>query len=121
MPTAVIATPEEECRRGISTALDMCLPDMNLIFCTSVKQLIRQLQTKDVDIVVLDYSLPYSSGWNLISKARMATGASILVLSYQTSSSFITEAINLGADRCLTKPISLLEFAAVVRALIRAE
>ena len=74
------------------------------------------------DLVILDLNLPVLSGTEVcrILRARPATSATpILMLTARTSESDRVAGLDLGADDYVSKPFSLRELAARVRALLR--
>ena len=74
------------------------------------------------DLVILDLNLPVLSGTEVcrILRARPATATTpILMLTARTSESDRVAGLDLGADDYVSKPFSLRELAARVRALLR--
>jgi len=72
------------------------------------------------DAMVLDVSLPDGSGFDLCSQYRAGGGtAPILMLTGKTAIRDKEQGLDLGADDYLTKPFSLRELTARVRALLR--
>ncbi len=71
------------------------------------------------DLVVLDLMLPGLSGLDVCRGLRAASPVPILVLSARGEEQTKVEALDLGADDYLTKPFSVDELLARVRALLR--
>jgi two-component system KDP operon response regulator KdpE len=71
------------------------------------------------DLVVLDLGLPDLEGIEVIQGLRGWTDAPILVLSGRADSSDKVEALDAGADDYVTKPFSMDELLARMRALTR--
>ena len=71
------------------------------------------------DIIVLDLGLPDISGLDVIRSIRRYATTPIIVLSARTGSSDKVEALDLGADDYVTKPFSIDELLARVRAATR--
>ena len=71
------------------------------------------------DIVVLDLGLPDMDGTDVIAGLRGWTKVPILVLSGRTDAADKVAALNAGADNYVTKPFSMDELMARVRALVR--
>ena len=74
------------------------------------------------DLVILDLNLPVLSGTEVcrILRMRPATAATpIIMLTARTSEGDRVEGLDLGADDFVTKPFSLRELAARVRAVLR--
>jgi two-component system KDP operon response regulator KdpE len=71
------------------------------------------------DIVVLDLGLPDLDGTEVIAGLRGWTKIPILVLSGRTDASDKVDALDAGADDYVTKPFSMDELMARLRALVR--
>jgi two-component system, OmpR family, KDP operon response regulator KdpE len=73
----------------------------------------------DQDVVVLDLGLPDLSGMDVIRAVRAYSSAPIIVLSARTGSGDKVAALDLGADDYVTKPFSIDELLARLRAATR--
>ena len=71
------------------------------------------------DIVVLDLGLPDIDGTDVIAGLRGWSKVPILVLSGRTDAADKVDALDAGADDYVTKPFSMDELMARVRALVR--
>jgi two-component system KDP operon response regulator KdpE len=71
------------------------------------------------DAVVLDLGLPDVDGATVISKIRALSEAPLLVLTGRSDLTTKVEALDAGADDYLTKPFSIEELLARLRALSR--
>jgi two-component system, OmpR family, phosphate regulon response regulator OmpR len=80
---------------------------------------LARLGNTATDLVVTDIILPDLSGWEVVRRIREATDVRIMVLSGRDTDVDKARGLDLGADDYLTKPFSLLEFEARVRALLR--
>ncbi|HEY2166940.1 MAG TPA: response regulator [Jatrophihabitantaceae bacterium] len=74
---------------------------------------------REPDVILLDLGLPDISGLDVIRGIRQYTSTPIIVLSARTGSSDKVEALDLGADDYVTKPFSIDELLARVRAATR--
>ncbi|MDQ1727604.1 MAG: two-component system, OmpR family, operon response regulator KdpE [Frankiaceae bacterium] len=75
--------------------------------------------TAEPDVVVLDLGLPDLSGLDVIKGIRAYASMPILVLSARTGTSDKVTALDLGADDYVTKPFSIDELLARLRAATR--
>jgi len=71
------------------------------------------------DVVVLDLGLPDMDGTEVIAGLRGWTRVPILVLSGRADSADKVDALDAGADDYVTKPFSMDELMARLRALVR--
>src|SRR5438445_1312538 len=78
------------------------------------------LRTEDFDLVVLDIGLPDIDGFEVLRRLRVRHSAvNVLVLTARDAVEDRVHGLDLGADDYLTKPFSVTEFEARVRALLR--
>jgi two-component system KDP operon response regulator KdpE len=71
------------------------------------------------DVILLDLGLPDISGFDVIRSVRAYAQTPIVVLSARTGSSDKVTALDLGADDYVTKPFSIDELLARLRAVSR--
>lgn len=71
------------------------------------------------DLVVLDLMLPGRDGLRLCREMRAASGVGVLILTAKGDEADRVVGLELGADDYLTKPFSLRELLARVRAILR--
>ena len=90
-----------------------------LLEAESGKQGLETAVMKKPDLIVLDLGLPDMDGKAVIKKFREWTNTPILVLSVRTDEQEKIEALDSGANDYVTKPFSIGEFLARVRALAR--
>jgi two-component system, OmpR family, KDP operon response regulator KdpE len=74
---------------------------------------------EDYDVIVLDLGLPDLSGLDVIKAVRAYASTPIIVLSARTGTSEKVAALDLGADDYVTKPFSIDELLARLRAATR--
>jgi two-component system KDP operon response regulator KdpE len=74
---------------------------------------------REPDVILLDLGLPDMSGLDVIRAVREYATTPIIVLSARTGSSDKVEALDLGADDYVTKPFSIDELLARLRAATR--
>jgi two-component system KDP operon response regulator KdpE len=74
---------------------------------------------REHDVILLDLGLPDISGTDVIRAIRAYASTPIIVLSARTGSSDKVTALDLGADDYVTKPFSIEELLARLRAATR--
>ncbi len=72
------------------------------------------------DLVVLDLGLPDIDGMEVCRRIRRFTSIPVIILSAIGEENRKVEALDIGADDYVTKPFSMPEFQARVRAAIRS-
>ena len=80
----------------------------------------RRCKATEFDLVVLDVGLPDMDGFELLQRMRARRSqASVLVLTARDAIEDRVRGLDLGADDYMTKPFSVAEFEARIRALLR--
>jgi len=91
-----------------------------VVHTTSGRHADFQLVNDEFDLVVLDVGLPDIDGFEVLRRLRQRRSVtSVLVLTARDAVEDRVHGLDLGADDYLTKPFSLTEFEARVRALLR--
>jgi len=85
---------------------------------TGVEALERSVSSHP-DIIILDLGLPDIDGIEVIRKIRKRAKTPIIVLSVREDASDKIAALNVGADDYLTKPFSIGELLARLKAVMR--
>jgi two-component system KDP operon response regulator KdpE len=74
---------------------------------------------REPDLILLDLGLPDVTGFDVIRGIRAYSATPIVVVSARTGSSDKVTALDLGADDYVTKPFSISELLARLRAVVR--
>ena len=80
---------------------------------------ITVFETRAPDLVLTDLAMPASDGFEMIAAIRAASRTPIIVLSVRGADADKVRALDLGADDFVTKPFSVAELLARVRAQLR--
>ena len=91
----------------------------DVVTATDGTQALHQAKASRPDLIVLDLGLPDMHGVDVIRRLRSWTPVPIVVLSGRSTSNDKVDALDAGADDYVTKPFSLDELLARVRAVTR--
>jgi DNA-binding response OmpR family regulator len=72
-----------------------------------------------IDLVVLDWMLPHLSGLDVLRRLRQSSSTPVLMLTARGEETDRVIGLEVGADDYLTKPFSMRELIARIRALLR--
>jgi DNA-binding response OmpR family regulator len=70
-------------------------------------------------LIVLDVMLPRLDGWEIVRRIREVSQVPVMMLTARGEEQDKLKGFNLGADDYLTKPFSMQEFLARVRAVLK--
>lgn len=80
---------------------------------------LRQIEVARTDIALLDLTLPDGDGLDLIRQLRGNRSLGLIVVSARSDLATKLEAMNLGADHYLLKPVDLKELQVTIEAVWR--
>lgn len=83
------------------------------------KEGFAMVQRERPDLVVTDLAMPVADGFQFIAAARKSVSTPIIVLSVRGGESDRVRALDLGADDFVSKPFSVAELLARIRAQLR--
>ena len=104
-------------RNLVTTALDLHGYDVEK--AETGELAVMEAASRNPDLIMLDLGLPDIDGVEVISKVRGWSAVPIIVISARTKDSDKIGALDAGADDYLTKPFSVEELLARVRASLR--
>jgi len=79
---------------------------------------LRTFYQERPDLVVLDVMMPGMDGWEVCARVRELSDTPIIMLTAKTSEADKLRGFKLGVDDYITKPFSLEELAARMRAIL---
>jgi DNA-binding response OmpR family regulator len=121
VPRVLVVEDEQDIAALIKHALERS-GDAQVDVVGSGDTALRAMTDNAPDLVILDLNLPVLSGTEVcrVMRARPSTAnVPIIMLTARTSESDRVAGLDLGADDYVTKPFSLRELAARVRAILR--
>jgi len=80
---------------------------------------LRMFESGDYDLVILDIMLPGTDGLEICKKIRQSGRTPVIILTAKDSELDRVIGLELGADDYVTKPFSMRELMARVRAILR--
>lgn len=102
-----------------SMARELRVSGYTVVAASDGREGLRAFETHAPDLVLTDLAMPRSDGFELISAIRPASQTPIIVLSVRGSDGDKIRALDLGADDFVTKPFSVAELQARIRAQLR--
>lgn len=91
----------------------------NVIMATDGIQALDVARTNKPDLIILDVMLPKLSGFDVCRILRKETTVPILMLTAKTDEVDKIVGLEIGADDYVTKPFSMRELLARIRAMLR--
>lgn len=116
-PQILVVEDERQIRRFVRTALEG--EDCRVAEAETRGQALIDAGNCQPDLVILDLGLPDGDGTQFIRDFRVWSTAPVLVLSARSTEHDKIGVLDAGADDYLTKPFSVGELLARVRALLR--
>lgn len=89
------------------------------VAATTGEQALLAVTTQSFDAILLDLGLPDLDGTQIIEKVRQWSNTPIIVLSARSDDRDKIKALDCGADDYITKPFSVEELLARIRAALR--
>lgn len=118
-PLALLVEDEPHIRRFVRAALEE--EGWHVHEAATIGRGLSDAGTRAPDLVVLDLGLPDGDGIGFIHDLRKWSGVPVIVLSARTAEEQKIAALDAGADDYLTKPFSVGELQARVRATLRRQ
>jgi DNA-binding response OmpR family regulator len=115
--TILIVDDERTLRETLAEALDA--DGFRVLTAADGREALSRFREHQPDLVVLDLMLPELSGIEVCRIIRAESGVPIVMLTAKTSELDKVVGLELGADDYVTKPFSLRELTARIRALLR--
>ena len=115
--TILVVDDEPTLRETLAEALDA--DGFRVITAADGREALARFREHRPDLVVLDLMLPELSGIEVCRIIRQESGIPILMLTAKSSEVDKVVGLELGADDYVTKPFSLRELTARIRALLR--
>ena len=116
----VILLVEDEPAMALGITDALSFEGYRVVHAPTGRQGVELARTADPDLVLLDLMLPDTNGYEVcVALRRWSRTVPILILSARSQDSDKIRGLDAGADDYVTKPFSLGELAARVRAALR--
>ncbi len=100
-------------------ARNLQLEGYDVITASDGKQALEQIETRVPDLVLLDVMMPKMDGFAVCHRVREFSAVPIIIITARGQDQDKVRGLDLGADDYLTKPFSVDELLARVRAVLR--
>jgi two-component system, OmpR family, response regulator RegX3 len=117
MPKVLVVDDEESLLEAVRYALSR--EGMDVTVARDGAEAIQQFESDRPDLLVLDLMLPVLNGIDVCRRIRSSSQIPILMLTARDGEVDRVVGLEMGADDYVTKPFSLRELVARVRALLR--
>ncbi len=116
-PKVLIVDDEPQIRRFLRASLQS--HDYTVVEAENGKEAVRVCTVQNPDLLILDLGLPDMDGLDVIKLVREWSKVPIIVLSIRSDDADKIEALDRGANDYVTKPFSMGELLARMRAALR--
>ena len=116
-PKVLIVDDEPQIRRFLRASLQA--HDYQVIEAENGKEGVRACTVQKPDLLILDLGLPDIDGLEVIKLVREWSTVPIIILSLRSDDPDKIEALDRGANDYVTKPFSMGELLARMRAVLR--
>jgi len=100
-------------------ARNLQLEDYEVLTASDGKQALEQIEMYMPDLVLLDVMMPKMDGFTVCQRVREFSNVPIIIITARGQDQDKVRGLDLGADDYLTKPFSVDELLARVRAVLR--
>jgi two-component system KDP operon response regulator KdpE len=116
-PVILVVDDDPSIRESLSSELRVSR--YTTVSASNGQEGLRAFAAHAPDLVLTDLAMPRSDGFELISAIRATSRTPIIVLSVRGNDPDKIRALDLGADDFVTKPFSVAELLARIRAQLR--
>ncbi len=115
--TILTADDDPQLLRLIARNLE--LEDYDVLVASDGQQALEQIEQHAPDLVLLDVMMPRMDGFTVCQRVRAFSAVPIIIVTARGQDQDKVRGLDLGADDYLTKPFSIEELLARVRAVLR--
>jgi DNA-binding response OmpR family regulator len=115
--TILTADDDPQLLRLVSRNLE--LEDYEVVTASNGQQALEMIEAQTPDLVLLDVMMPKMDGFTVCQRVRAFSAVPIILITARGQDQDKVRGLDLGADDYLTKPFSVDELLARVRAVLR--
>jgi DNA-binding response OmpR family regulator len=115
--TVLTADDDPQLLRLVARNLE--LEDYQVLVASDGQQALEQIEQHAPDLVLLDVMMPRMDGFSVCQRVRAFSAVPIIIVTARGQDQDKVRGLDLGADDYLTKPFSIEELLARVRAVLR--
>src|SRR6266849_6747547 len=116
---ATILTADDDPQLLRLMTRNLQLEGYEVLAASDGQQALEQIESKSPDLVLLDVMMPRMDGFSVCHKVREFSALPIIIVTARGQDQDKVRGLDLGADDYLTKPFSVAELLARVRAVLR--
>ena len=116
-PLVIVADDDPQLLRLVTRNLQ--LEDFEVVGASDGQQALERIEEKMPDLVVLDVMMPKLDGFTVCERVREFSAVPIIIVTARGQDQDKVRGLDIGADDYLTKPFSVDELLARVRAVLR--
>lgn len=99
--------------------VSLSLEGYHVVTASNGMSALELLEEYEPELVILDIMMPGLDGFQVLDLIRQRCNVPVIMLTAKREETTLRDALVLGADDYVTKPFSILELAARVRAKLR--
>lgn len=99
--------------------VNLSLEGYHVVTASNGMSALELLEEYEPELVILDIMMPGLDGFQVLDLIRQRCNVPVIMLTAKREETTLRDALVLGADDYVTKPFSILELAARVRAKLR--
>ncbi len=108
---------------GIIEVVSLCFQlrwsGTNVISAANGRDGVSLVETESPDVVILDIGLPDIDGYQVLKEIRRFSEVPVIMLTVRGEDTDVAKGLELGADDYITKPFSMRELLARIKAVLR--
>ena len=116
--TSILLVDDDKSMRDF-VARNLTARDFKVAEAANGMEALAQVRHLDPDLVILDIMMPHLDGYETCRRLRSFSEVPVIVLTAMGDELDIVEALDSGADDCLTKPFEVEELLARIRSVLR--